>query len=127
MSGTANWRTTAIDPGKITPVQRTQFLHFLQALGGQEAMTAGINALAQLDSGKQLQVPTSIPPGINIQTPPNLMATPSEKLSSLGIPWGDVWKYGLKIIECGLKNIALAIAGNWAGFAAAVLTCVSST
>jgi hypothetical protein len=117
----------AIDAKSITPAQRTQFLSFLQMLGGQEAVTAGFNALATLDAGKQLQVPVSIPPGITIQTPSNLSPTTPGGLSTLGIPWGDVWKYGLKILECGLKNIALALAGNWPGFAAAVLTCVFST
>jgi hypothetical protein len=120
-------KAMAIDPKSITPAQRAQFLSFLQMLGGHEAVAAGLNALATLDSGKQLQVPASIPPGITIQRPPNLATTVPSGMSTLGITWGDVWKYGLKIIECGLKNIALALAGNWTGFAAAVLTCVFST
>jgi hypothetical protein len=41
-----------------------------------------------------------------------------------GVPASDFWKWVLKLLECGLKNIALALQGKWVEFASAVLTCV---
>jgi hypothetical protein len=114
----------AIDPKSISPIQRAYFLNYLQMLGGQPAVTAGLEVLTKIDGGQPL---TTVPPtqtGITFQVPPQLLANVPQGAQSFGVPLSDIWKWILKLLECGLKNIALALQGKWTEFATAVLTCV---
>jgi hypothetical protein len=108
----------------LTPAQRAQFLDFLQSLGGQPAVVAGLEALAKLDADKPLATVSTVPQGITVQVPPQLLTQIPGGAMSFGLPASDIWKWFLKLLECGLKNIALALQGKWPEFAAAVLTCV---
>jgi hypothetical protein len=114
----------SIDAKSLTPAQRAHFLDFLQTLGGQPAVTAGLEVLAKVDSGQPLVVIPPAQAGITLQTPPQLLANLSPGALAFGVPAGEIWKWILKLLECGLKNIALALQGKWLEFATAVLTCV---
>jgi hypothetical protein len=59
-----------IEAKNITPAQRAQFLDFLQSLGGQPAVTAGLEVLSKLDAGQPLVVVPPKQPGITLQIPP---------------------------------------------------------
>jgi hypothetical protein len=113
-----------VDAKNITPAQRAHFLDFLQMLGGQPAVSAGLEVLSKLDAGQPLVVVPPAQPGITLQTPPQLLAQLPAGALAFGAPAGDIWKWILKLLECGLKNIALALQGKWPEFAVAVLTCV---
>jgi len=117
----------AIDAKSMTPAQRAHFLDYLQTLGGQPAVTAGLEVLAKVDGGQPLAVVPPVQSGITLQIPLQLLANLPSGTLDLGIPAGDIWKWILKLLECGLKNIALAIQGKWVEFATAVLTCVLSS
>jgi hypothetical protein len=112
------------DTKNISPAQRAHFLDFLQMLGGQPAAIAGLEVLAQLDAGKPLPVVSLAQPGITIQIPPQLLTQLPADALAFGAQAGEIWKWLLKLLECGLKNIALAIQGKWLEFATAVLKCV---
>ena len=116
-----------VDPKSIGPTQRSQFLDFLQMLGGPAAVNAGLDAFAKLDKGQQLPPAPPVTKSISIEIPKDLLAGATEGVSASGIPWGDIWKYGLKIVECGLKNIELALKHDWPGFVAAVIACAFSS
>jgi len=107
----------------ITPVQRAQFLNVLQMLGGQPAVSAGLEVLTKLDAGQPVPVVPLTQSGITMQTPPQLLSQVPVGVLSFGVPTSDIWKWILKLIECSLKNIALALQGKWIEFATAVLTC----
>jgi hypothetical protein len=114
----------SVEGRNITPTQRAQFLDYLRMLGGQPAVAAGLEVLAKLDAGKPFVVVSPTQPGITMQTPPQLLAQVPAGALAFGFPAGDIWKWILKLLECGLKNIALALQGKWIEFATAVLTCV---
>jgi hypothetical protein len=116
-----------IEPSNITPAQRGQFLDFLRSLGGQSAVSAGLEVLARLDSGQPLIVEAPTHSGITLRVPPQLFAQLPAGVVTSGVPAGDYWKWILKLLECGLKNIGLALQGKWVEFATAVLTCVFGT
>jgi len=113
----------SINSADITPVQRMQFLSVLQTLGGQPAVNAGLEVLTKLDAGQPLAVVPPTQSGITMQIPLQLLSQVSAGAHSFGVPTSDIWKWILKLIECSLKNIALALQGKWVEFATAVLTC----
>ena len=64
------------------------------------------------------------PRNVSCPGPPafELKEIPANALA-LGLPTSGIWTWVFKVIECGLKNIALAIQGKWLEFATAVITC----
>ncbi|MCU1303634.1 MAG: hypothetical protein JWQ87_3918 [Candidatus Sulfotelmatobacter sp.] len=63
-----------VDAKNITSAQRAHFLDFLQMLGGQPAVSAGLEVLSKLDASQPLVVVPPAQPGITLQTPPQLLA-----------------------------------------------------
>jgi hypothetical protein len=113
----------SIDATRISPAQRAHFLEFLQTLGGHPAVTAGLEVLAKVDAGQPLPIVPPVTAGITLQIPPQLLTSVPAGALSFGVPAGEIWKWILKLLECGAKNIALALQGKWLEFATAVLTC----
>jgi hypothetical protein len=103
----------SVNARKFTPAQRSHFLDSIQMLGGQVAVNAGSEVLAKADGSKPF---ASIPPsqtGITLQIPPQLLTTIPEGAFAFSVPAGDIGKSVPKLLECGLKNIALALQGKW--------------
>jgi hypothetical protein len=93
-----------IEAKNITPARRSQFLDLLQSLGGQPAVTDGLEVLARLDAGQAL---VGVPPkqqGIGLQVPPDLLANVPAGALAFGIPTSDLWKWVLKLQATGVRT-----------------------